>query len=649
MEELEQALTFSEHVPQGDAKKHVDYALKYLSEKDERYFRSDLLTAVLNGKRVDYVFANVRQGGDDPLMVEITPWEAEGVRLLRRSKARHADETAELVCQFPRAADREARVDENARDLVHITHQTIDVTIENDMEFSADAALTIEPKVEGYSWVPFMLFSEFEVESVSWGDGTPATFFWQKDNPYLWVRFDPPTAEVGERELRLSYRGELIVRDEGWHYLKTSTGWYPQHGSRARSTFNITYHHPTKVQLASVGVLQSADTNDKVVTSHWVTQRPIRNAGFNIGEFESLEIDYPGVPRTTVYMAKEAHSNLGMTYRDNRGREIRLRTLYLSGAGMEKEVASDVVNSLSFFMQTFGEPLNDRFWATEIPYGHGEAFPGIVHLSWFTFHEDRGVGTDQTFRAHEMAHQWWGIGVDYETYRDRWLSEGLSNFAALFYLDRVLMEREQYEKTLREWREEIMDHADEAGPIALGHRVATSEDPEFYSVIVYRKGAWVAHMLRGMMVDLQTGSDDEFIAMMQDFYTRYRGTRASSADFRAVVEQHIGMDMRWFFDQWIDGTAIPTYEFSYNVTETPDGQFAARLRIEQQDVPHNFKMVLPVMLEFEGDQWAQYQLIVQGPLTEVDIPPLPLEPRRIRLNHGEAVLAEVNEVSWKEN
>jgi len=316
---------------------------------------------------------------------------------------------------------------------------------------------------------------------------------------------------------------------------------------------------------------------------------------------------------------------------------------------MERAVASDVVSSVSFFKQTFGEPLDDRFWATEIPYAHGEAFPGIVHLSWFTFHEAHDDGADQVFRAHEMAHQWWGIAVDYETYRDRWLSEGMAEFAALFYLDQVLMNREQYLKTLKEWREEIMDNAEQAGPIALGHRVATSEHPEFYNLIVYEKGAWVAHMLRGMMEDLQTDSDDKFIAMMHDFYERYRGKRASTDDFRAVVEQHIGMDMQWFFDEWIDGTAIPTYEFSYRVTETPDGQFGAKLRVEQQNVPDDFKMIVPVMFEFQDDQWAEVQLTVQGPVTELEIPVLPLEPKRIRLNPGEAVLAEVRDVRWEGN
>ena len=36
---------------------------------------------------------------------------------------------------------------------------------------------------------------------------------------------------------------------------------------------------------------------------------------------------------------------------------------------------------------------------------------------------------DEYFLAHEIAHQWWGQGVSFETYKDQWLSEGLAQFA----------------------------------------------------------------------------------------------------------------------------------------------------------------------------------------------------------------------------
>src|SRR2546430_6775857 len=33
--------------------------------------------------------------------------------------------------------------------------------------------------------------------------------------------------------------------------------------------------------------------------------------------------------------------------------------------------------------------------------------------------------------------------------------------------------------------------------------------------------------------------------------------------FRSVVERHTGMPMDWFFDEWVKGTAIPTYHVAW--------------------------------------------------------------------------------------
>jgi aminopeptidase N len=30
---------------------------------------------------------------------------------------------------------------------------------------------------------------------------------------------------------------------------------------------------------------------------------------------------------------------------------------------------------------------------------------------------------------HEVAHQWWGQEVGFDSYRDQWMSEGFANFS----------------------------------------------------------------------------------------------------------------------------------------------------------------------------------------------------------------------------
>jgi len=61
----------------------------------------------------------------------------------------------------------------------------------------------------------------------------------------------------------------------------------------------------------------------------------------------------------------------------------------------------------------------------------------------------------------------------------------------------------------------------EAGPIWLGYRNASPAAPSGYQVMIYEKGAWVFHMLRMLMLDLQTQKEDRFTGMMRDFYETY--------------------------------------------------------------------------------------------------------------------------------
>ena len=79
----------------------------------------------------------------------------------------------------------------------------------------------------------------------------------------------------------------------------------------------------------------------------------------------------------------------------------------------------------------------------------------------------------------------------------------------------------------------------EPGPISLGYRVFASKDDDLddYQTVVYKKGAWVIHMLRILMLDLKTMSDDRFTGIMRDFYLKYEGRRASTEDFRKLVEK----------------------------------------------------------------------------------------------------------------
>ena len=267
----------------------------------------------------------------------------------------------------------------------------------------------------------------------------------------------------------------------------------------------------------------------------------------------------------------------------------------------------------------------------------------MIHLSFMTFLGLRSGGEDESFRAHEMAHQWWGIGVEPASYRDAWLSEGFAEFAGMWYMQMILHDNDKYFKMLRESRDEIRRTRDKAVPIGLGYRALENWRGN-YALITYQKGAWVLHMLRNMMIDPRTMSEDRFKLMMRNFYETYRGKRATTLDFQRIVEKHVGRPMDWFFDEWIYGTAVPTYTFAWNVAPADGGKYTAHLRIKQTDAPATFAMYVPLRIKFaEGE--ALVRVLVKGPLTEQTIT-LPAEAKAMELSPFESVLAVVKTEDW---
>jgi len=213
----------------------------------------------------------------------------------------------------------------------------------------------------------------------------------------------------------------------------------------------------------------------------------------------------------------------------------------------------------------------------------------------------------------------------------------------MWYMQIILQDNDKYFKMLRESRDEIRRQRDKAVPIGLGYRAMESWRGN-YSLITYQKGAWILHMLRNMLLDSRTMSEDRFKAMMRSFYTTYRGKRATTLDFQRVVEQNVGRPMDWFFDEWVYGTGVPTYTFAWNVEPGENGKYVAHLRIKQTDVPDSFAMYVPLRIKFaEGE--ALVRVLVRGPLTEQTIA-LPAEAKSMELSPFESVLAQVKTEGW---
>ena len=515
----------------------------------------------------------------------------------------------------------------NPQDELSITHNTLDVKIDDGLKMAVTSRLRITANSDKISWGIFNLYKELTIDSVQDEKGNSLDFFQPDESNTVLVKL--PKFTVNQSfSVTMKYKGKIIKRMDDYTFIETSIEWYPTYGYKQKSLFDITFTAPNNYKLISIGNKVSEEKKDGAIVSRWTVDYPIRNASFNIGPFSTAVSDRKDVPPITLH--------------------------YIN-SNNKKNVLTDIAQAYEFYSKLFGPLPLQSLNATEIPYLHGEAFPGMLHLSWLTFEDSDNTGAWQSFNAHETGHQWWGIGLDYKTYRDRWLSEGFTEYASLMYLQMMLGDNQKFFEILKKSREKIINAKKQRKsdgvdlcPISLGHRVAsTSLTREDYHTVIYEKGAWTLHMLRNILLNLNTMNEDGFKTIMKDFFTTYQGKSATIADFQKIVEKHVNQDVSWFFEQWVHGSDIPVYHFAFKTEKTPDDKFKVRVRVEQKEVSPDFKMSVPIKIVFENGSIARIRVFITGAKSEFDLPPLASAPKEIVFNDLESVLATVKVEDWE--
>lgn len=630
----------------------IDFFLRYIRERKGKYYPTSLMKAVLDGDGRRYFWAGIKTEDTHPLFFEIDPLQFEEVRFSRGRSANVIGEYTEVINQFPEGTGNASSVQRGpaASAPFRMESYSLDCAIANNLKTGIRCKMVIRSQLSGQNWIFFRLAGNssinLEVDSVKWGD-RPADFYKDKENNILWVQCPEKLNDGQTYSLEAFYRGDILDKYYNWLSLKESIYWYPHGDYRDKTDFDVTFHYPEKYSLVCVGQNVSLSKEGDMVTSRWTTSRPVRNFTFNLGFFKEYKMKEKNIPPVTIL--------LNETAREDFQREVAAQGGSLTiGRDMKKQVGADIVNSIAFYQKVYGQCPVEEFVVSESPYWGGEAFPGMVNLSTNTFQNTSNQGYDEILRAHEVAHQWWGHGLDFESYHDQWLSEGLAEFSGLWYMQTVLKNNKLYFTSLEKRRDAIMDARKyllssglKPGAIWLGYRSSTSDTEDDFGLLVYYKGAWVIQMLRNMMLDLNTMSEDKFVGAMNEFYSGYCGKTASTEDFKKVMEKHCGQNLDWFFNQWVYGDNIPEYKFSYTAVQTPEGKFKLTYRIDQSGVPDNFQMIVPLQFDFGNGQMARTRVVAKGARTQNTLL-LPMKPKEVAFNPFASVLCKCENVSYSD-
>jgi len=144
---------------------------------------------------------------------------------------------------------------------------------------------------------------------------------------------------------------------------------------------------------------------------------------------------------------------------------------------------------------------------------------------------------------HEVAHQWFGNSVTEYDWDDVWLSEGFATYFTLLFIEHEYG-RDEFVKGLEASQRRVdAFHADHP-EYTIVHR-NLSDMSQVTSSHTYQKGSWILHKLRGVV------GTDIYWEGIRKYYGQYKDGSATTADFRRVMEEVSGLELGWFFAQWL--------------------------------------------------------------------------------------------------
>ncbi|MEW6411082.1 MAG: M1 family aminopeptidase [Candidatus Zixiibacteriota bacterium] len=629
----------------GDS--HAGEAKKLFEEitKDEnREYLFGALQAMAHPGQLPYLMVHLEPDKSDPVIYVFDPNEREEVSFLKRYKG-YGLSFMETVCRYTQYIDPGyVNINGLNKDRIRPDRYTIDASISNNAKFAAASAMEFEVRLGPTRVLEMYLHPELVVDSITDSTDQKVAFVRYEEDKYksypLYVMFDRPLAAGELVTLKFFYHGDIVEKEMGQFFVKTGGDWYPRYGYSSKALFTLNFKtHPQYAFVAAGNRLKEEITEDTVFTT-WKVFPPAENVSFNIGPLEKYAFEADKVPPVDIYFSKDFHSALAQ--------ELAQGTTP-TGRNMQDQVGEDIIGSLKLFTHYFGPCQYNRLVVGEVMKAGHEAFPGFLHLGVDTWISTDYEGYQRVNRAHEVAHQWWGVGVGYETYHDTWLSEGFAEYSSLMYLQAVLG-NDKFLDRVRDYRNDVFTARQylftsgaESGPIALGYRTRSSETLEDYGLVIYKKAALVLHMLRNMLIDFQTMNEDLFLTMMKEYYGMYRGRDVTTADFRRLTEKYFGGDMGWFFDQWIYSSNLPTYKFTYDIEKDSSGAYTAHCRVVTTGVAEDFMMYVPLEIEMDDKTKAYVRIFIDSPDYDFSLPGLKQRPHKLRLNPFESVLARVEQ------
>jgi Tfp pilus assembly protein PilF len=286
------------------------------------------------------------------------------------------------------------------------------------------------------------------------------------------------------------------------------------------------------------------------------------------------------------------------------------------------QLAQTATKEFDFFTDDFGELESSHLNVIEIP---DDTLPA-VYAPELAGIPSAYVGNKAGVQllANVIAHQWWGLEVSPRTLNDVWITNGMSRYGELMYV-----ENESGRNALKSALEDVSAGALAYDTIPLSSAGRLDPySPEFQSMTL-DKGGMIFHMLRGQV------GDTMFLNILKGALSQYTDKPMRADDFERVAEAQSQQELTPFFAQWIDGTGAPQFTDKYAVYRLGNNKGFRTIGEIDQDLDL-FRMPVDLRVDTDGKTVDQ-KVNVVGTDTQYVVDTFG-RPRRISIDPGDWVL-----------
>ena len=401
--------------------------------------------------------------------------------------------------------------------------------------------------------------------------------------------------EIGETK-----HGDRSFFSENWpnkarHWLPTIDHPYD------KATGRVVVIAPSHYQVVSNGLLvEVTDLDDSTRLTVWDQSVPIATWLYTLGvarfAVQQLE-DFDGKPVQTWVFRQD---------RDDGFFDFAVPT-------------HDV---LDFFSQQVGSYSYEKLANIQ-----SNSVGGGMESASAIFYGDDSVTGERTERwrnviIHELAHQWFGNAVTESDWDDVWLSEGFATYFTHLFIEHAYG-HEELIAGLQSDRDHIYEFYEKHPDYRLVHD-NLDDMTKVLTRMQYIKGSWTLHMLHHLV------GPEAFWTGIRDYYQQYRESNVSTADFRRLMEEESGLDLGWFFEQWLYQGGLPVVEgtWSYDAADS-----TVRLHLAQvQQNGYQFRLPITVRVHAEDGsstdtlidvpaEGGEFSLAVEGEPADLELDP----------------------------